>query len=88
MGVPIMNKFITPMGTVYLDYDPYCHISCHDFEPRVLKTLKTDDDGKVVLDEHGEVIVTGVKIFCGHQCLCKHVARSLADRLKGETKND
>ncbi len=88
MGVPIANEFITPMGRIYLDYAPYCNVDCKNFEPCALKACKTDSNGRLILDEHGEAITTGVTIYCRHQCLCGHVARSLAKRLKGETEND
>lgn len=88
MGVPIANEFITPMGRIHLDYAPYCNVSCNNFEPYALKTCKTDDNGKIILDEHGESITTGITISCSHRGLCGYVARSLATRLKGETEND
>lgn len=77
------HKFDTPIGTIYVDYDPYC-IGCQRYEPQAHTTCKTDANGRVILAKDYSTIIDGVSVVCSHRYLCQHVAHELADRFKGE----
>lgn len=67
------DTFDTPIGTVHVNYAPYC-VGCQRYDPIARATCKVGEDGKVIWTPDHTTIIDGVSVSCAHQFLCQHVA--------------